>query len=141
MGQKPLDSHPIDRALAQILDEALSTSDYSLRALSRASGVRLTRLGDVLRRGKSMTTGEVEQISHALGLVAWEVVQEAERRIDTPTTAGAGHSSAASAPGAVVPIGTGRAVVDLPADVLERAAAQHVRGDVEDEADAFSDLP
>ena len=102
MGQKPLDSHPIDRALAQILDEALSASDYSLRALSRASGVRLTRLGDVLRRGKSMTTGEVEQISHALGLVAWEVVQEAERRIDTPTTAGAGHSSAASSPGAVL---------------------------------------
>lgn len=84
MGHKALGSHPIDRAIAEILDDALEASDYSLRALSRASGVRLTRLGDVLRRGKSMTTGEMEQISRALDLVPWRVIQEAERRIDTP---------------------------------------------------------
>lgn len=91
-----MDSHPIDRAIAEILDDALEASDYSLRGLSRASGVRLTRLGDILRRGKSMTTGEMEQISRALDLVPWRVIQEAERRIDTPDRCRGDRSSVSS---------------------------------------------
>lgn len=49
----------------------------SLRKLSRLSGVKLTRLGDILRRGRPMSVGELEGIAQALGLVGWKVLREA----------------------------------------------------------------
>lgn len=42
------------------------------------SGVKLTRLGDVLKRGRAATAGEIERISEALGLEAWKVLFAAQ---------------------------------------------------------------
>lgn len=81
MGQKPLAAHPVDEALSDIFERALADSDMSLRELSRRSEVKLTRLGDILRRGRAMTAGEVERVSRALGLTPWMVVREAEARL------------------------------------------------------------
>ncbi len=53
----------------------------SLRELSRRSGVRLTRLGDVLRRGRAMTVGELEAIAESLGLDPVEVLREAQEMV------------------------------------------------------------
>ena len=74
----PLVATEIDACLSTLLLQRLEASDMSQRELSRQSGVKLTRLGDVLRRGRGMTTGELEQIASALGLVPWQVLKEAE---------------------------------------------------------------
>lgn len=81
MGTKPLGLSRSDAEVASILDCALRDSDLSLRRLADLSGVRLTRLGDVLRRGRAMTVGELDAISEALGLVGWQVLREAERLV------------------------------------------------------------
>lgn len=73
-----LNTAELDAKVAQILDAALKESDLSLRRLAEASGVKLTRLGDVLRRGRAITTGELEAVARALGLVPWKVLKEAE---------------------------------------------------------------
>ena len=42
------------------------------------SGVKLTRLGDVLKRGRAATAGEIERIAEALGLEGWKVLFAAQ---------------------------------------------------------------
>lgn len=74
----PLKATESDLAVAALLDHALTVSSMSLRELSRRSGVKITRLGDVLRRGAPATTGEINSISEVLGLVGWEVVRDAQ---------------------------------------------------------------
>lgn len=74
----PLVPTDFDRFIAPLLDDELRGSSMSLRELSRRSGIKLTRLGDILRRGKAMTVGELNAICRALELVASEVVREAE---------------------------------------------------------------
>lgn len=79
----PLKAEPLDGAVAELLNQALEESAFSLRGLSVKSGVKLTRLGDVLRRGSPITIGEIEKIALALGLVPWQVVREAEISLET----------------------------------------------------------
>lgn len=74
----PLAVTEIDVCLSTLLLRRLEASDMSQRELSRRSGVKLTRLGDVLRRGRGMTTGELEQIARVLGCVPWQMLKEAE---------------------------------------------------------------
>lgn len=78
-----LNTAEIDAIIAQILDAELKGSDLSLRRLAEVSGVKLTRLGDVLRRGRAITTGELESIARALGLTPWKVLKEAEEAAST----------------------------------------------------------
>lgn len=78
MGKQSLQQNYVDEAVSAILSEVMEEKDLSLRELSRRSGVKLTRLGDVLRRGKPMTIGELEDIATALGLVPWKVLKQAE---------------------------------------------------------------
>lgn len=78
MGHKLLQAGPVGQRAAAILAKALDSSTLSLRGLSTASGVKLTRLGDVLRRGKPLTVSELDTIADALGLVGWRVMREAE---------------------------------------------------------------
>ena len=61
-----------------MLSEQQKLSGVSLRELSRLSGVKLTRLGDVLKRGRAATAGEIERISEALGLEGWKVLFAAQ---------------------------------------------------------------
>ena len=95
----------IDRAVARFLDEALAASPLSLRALTRESGVKLTRLGDVLRRGSPLTVGELDAISAALGLVGWEVMREVEE-------------------GVVVDVALDGVVIELPAQQQPEGSGQ-----------------
>ncbi|MDY2940709.1 MAG: hypothetical protein SOS98_00040 [Varibaculum sp.] len=43
--------------------------------------MKLTGLGDVLRRNKAMTFGEFVEISRALGLVPWKTMRQAEQNL------------------------------------------------------------
>ena len=63
----------LDTDIARLLSEQQEVSGVSLRELSRLSGVKLTRLGDVLKRGRAVTAGEIERIAEALGLEGWKV--------------------------------------------------------------------
>lgn len=73
-----LDRGTIGDRVVEILTEALEDSSMSQRALVRASGVKLTRLGDILRRGKAVTVRELDDIAAALGLEGWQVMRDAE---------------------------------------------------------------
>ena len=68
----------LDAEIARLLSEQQMLSGVSLRELSRLSGVKLTRLGDVLKRGRAATAGEIERISEALGLEGWKVFLAAQ---------------------------------------------------------------
>lgn len=78
----PLNLAKIDAEIAAQLDSKLGESSMSLRQLSEKSGVKLTRLGDVLRRGRPMTVGELEAISRTLGLIGWRVMRQAEDALE-----------------------------------------------------------
>lgn len=65
---------PLDAEIARLLSEQQKLSGVSLRELSRLSGVKLTRLGDILKRGRAATAGELERIADALGLEGWKVL-------------------------------------------------------------------
>jgi len=68
----------LDAEIARLLSEEQKLSGVSLRELSRLSGVKLTRLGDVLKRGRAATAGEIERIAEALGLEGWKVLFAAQ---------------------------------------------------------------
>ena len=68
----------LDAEIARLLSEEQKLSGVSLRELSRLSGVKLTRLGDVLKRGRAVTAGEIERIAEALGLEGWKVLFAAQ---------------------------------------------------------------
>jgi len=76
-----LNSGELDAEVADILASKMEELTISLRELSRRSGVKLTRLGDILRRGRPATVSEVNAVAAELGLVGWRVVQDAEQRI------------------------------------------------------------
>lgn len=73
-----LASARLDAEIARLLSEQQVLSGVSLRELSRSSGVKLTRLGNVLKRGRAATAGEIERISEALGLEGWKVFLAAQ---------------------------------------------------------------
>ncbi len=78
MGRESLQQGPVGERVAAILTDALDSSDMSLRQLAARSGVKLTRLGDVLRRGRPITAAELNDVAGALGLVGWQVMRDAE---------------------------------------------------------------
>lgn len=82
----PLISTDLDMKISEILNSKLAASEMSLRRLAMESGVKLTRLGDVLRRGKAATVGELDAIAGALGLVGWKIMREAELVLDPTLT-------------------------------------------------------
>lgn len=68
----------LDTEIARLLSERQKLSGISLRELSRLSEVKLTRLGDILKRGRAATAGEIERIAEALGLEGWKVLFAAQ---------------------------------------------------------------
>lgn len=94
-----LSSGELDAEVADILAAKMEELTISLRELSRRSGVKLTRLGDILRRGRPATVSEVNAIAAELGLIGWRVMQEAECRIGAgDCVEGAVSASAVSEP-------------------------------------------
>ena len=78
MGYELQETGEVGAKVVEILNRAFDKSPMSLRKLSEKSGVKLTRLGDVLRRGKVITVGELDVIADVLDLVGWRVMREAE---------------------------------------------------------------
>lgn len=68
----------LDAEVARLLSEQQKLSGVSLRELSRKSGVKLTRLGDILKRGRAATAGEIERISEVLGVEGWKILFSAQ---------------------------------------------------------------
>lgn len=93
-----MSSGKLDAEVADILASKMEELTISLRELSRRSGVKLTRLGDILRRGRPATVSEVNTVAAELGLVGWRVVQDAERRIADADEAAARPASARPEP-------------------------------------------
>ena len=146
----PLVATEIDACLSSLLLWRLEASDMSQRELSRQSGVKLTRLGDVLRRGRGLTTGELEQIASELGLVPWQVLKEAEdlmaaersSRVELSTVNGgtAPEASGVSVGGATVrPLHGDDAYVEYVPSDLQAANDDGV--DPELEAEGAVELP
>lgn len=79
----------LDTGIAWLLSEQQKLSGVSLCELSRLSGVKLTRLGDVLKRGRAATAGAIERIADALD--GWKVLFAAQTgrscadELDLPT--------------------------------------------------------
>ena len=132
----PLVVTEIDVCLSTLLLRRLEASDMSQRELSRQSGVKLTRLGDVLRRGRGMTTGELERIAGALGCVPWQVLKEAEDLVVAERGGRAGlrvvnggtDQDEAATPGIPLMGAAARGAADRP-----EHAATHRRDDVGEE--------
>ena len=95
----------LDAEIARLLSDQQKLSGVSLRELSRRSGVKLTRLGDILRRGRPATVSEVNAIAAELGLIGWRVMQDAEHRIGAGDYA-EGVTSASAEPEPVSKTGT-----------------------------------
>lgn len=78
MGQAPL-SHPgLAKRIAELLRdkaEELGVQNQEIAARSGFSESTISRTFNLLR---TITVTETEAIAHALGLVAWQVVYEAE---------------------------------------------------------------
>lgn len=68
----------LDAEVARLLSEQQKLSGVSLRELSRKSGVKLTRLGDILKRGRAATAGEIERIAEVLGVEGWKILFSAQ---------------------------------------------------------------
>ena len=142
------------RVVASILSRARDERGLSYRAIGTLSGVQYTQVQRMITGKKVMTLDEFVAIAEALGLVPVEVLREAEERL--AAEAGVGNITELSASavavdvgagGVVVPMrrrgvyGSGQVVEELPEGALERAAAQVVEGDVEDEVGGFGRRP
>lgn len=80
MNEQPYPSE-IDAAVARLLDKIRASQHIALRELSRESGVKLTRLGDILRRGRAITVGELKQICTVLDERPSDVIEQAESTV------------------------------------------------------------
>lgn len=79
----PLGNGLLGHQVSVVLDERMTQQGVALREMSRATGIKLTRLGDVLRRGRAITPDEIDLVASQLGMRASEVVVEAEKRLDS----------------------------------------------------------
>ena len=80
--RQPLIVTPLDFTVADLLNKKRREQGISLRTLSSASGIKLTRLGDILRMTKPGTTGEISAIATALNTEGWKVTQEASALLE-----------------------------------------------------------
>lgn len=79
MGAKALEVTPLDSALAKVIRRYLDETGHTLRALSRSSGVLVSRLSRCVRAERPFQLGEVEKIAAAFDMSASAIVAEAEQ--------------------------------------------------------------
>lgn len=77
-----------DDVVARLIDEYRAAHNVTLRGLSRASDIKMTRLGDILRRGRPMTLGELDAIAAALGVNPREFTGQARQIVADLGSAG-----------------------------------------------------
>ena len=80
MGSPPLDG-ALGESVVVVVNDLRDAQGVGLRRLSVASGVKLTRLGDVLSRGRALTVHELDLLAQALHVSVTGVLAEAEVRL------------------------------------------------------------
>lgn len=73
-----LENGSLGREISAFLDSRMAEQGIGLRSMSRLTGIKLTRLGDLLRRDRPVTPDEIDRIAAQLGMRASEVVRHAE---------------------------------------------------------------
>lgn len=71
----------LGNAVVEVILELLSDSGQSMRALHRASGIKLTRLHSILSQGSPIYVDEIDMIAGCFGSKASLIVEEAEGRL------------------------------------------------------------
>lgn len=161
---------PLDVHAQRVLAELVRMSGRSHASIGREVGLSQNRVSTILRGDTPPATlGELAVIAEALGVTGAQVLAVAEARlakaarvevqavtdeaeviniIDRDHADPDPSASAVVDPGGVVvPMrrrgvyGSGQVVEELPEGALERAAAQVVEGDAEDEVEGFGRRP
>ena len=161
---------PLDVHAQRVLAELVRMSGRSHASIGREVGLSQNRVSTILRGNTPPATlGELAVIAEALGVTGAQVLAVAEARLAKAARVevqavtdeaeviniidrdDADPDPAASAVvdpgGVVVPMrrrgvyGSGQVVEELPEGALERAAAQVVEGDAEDEVEGFGRRP
>lgn len=78
MGTKALLRGELGDSTVKILVSLQHEKGLSLRALSRESGIKLTRLGNILERGFSVTLDEISALADVFCKPVWVVIAAAE---------------------------------------------------------------
>lgn len=84
MGAKPLEVKPIDSAVASVIKNLQNQAGYTLRELSRVSGVPISRLSRCVRLERPFQLNEVVLIAEAFNLKTSSLVGEAEKLLLLP---------------------------------------------------------
>ena len=88
MARAPKPMHPIDHAVSQLLADAVERAGISRRELAEDAGMSTNRIGIILREERPASVGEAEVLAQALGLDAFDLFAEAERRATKSPPAG-----------------------------------------------------
>ena len=142
----PVEKDPsvgINAAVAAELRAERGAQKITVDALAQRSGVPKRTLLRLLNAERGIALGPLAAITEALDVPMSLVVSRAEERLGREASA----SAVVDPGGVVVPMrrrgvyGSGQVVEELPEGALERAAAQVVEGDVEDEVEGFGRRP
>lgn len=85
MGRKPLEPGIVSMAVIDLYIEAKEAQGISFRALSERSGVNRIRLQRCFNLEQPFYVDELVAVAHALNLVAWKVLKDAETRVEDGT--------------------------------------------------------
>ena len=85
MGRKPLEPGIASMAVVDLYIEAKEAQGISFRALSERSGVNRIRLQRCFNLEQPFYVDELVAVAHALNLVAWKVLKDAETRVESGT--------------------------------------------------------
>lgn len=85
MGRKPLEPGIASMAVVDLYIEAKEAQGISFRALSERSGVNRIRLQRCFNLEQPFYVDELVAVAHALNLVAWKVLKDAETRVEDGT--------------------------------------------------------
>lgn len=145
----PVEKDPsvgINAAVAAELRAERGAQKITVDALAQRSGIPKRTLLRLLNAERGITLGPLAAITEALDVPMSLVVSRAEERLGREASASA-VAVDVGAGGVVVPMrrrgvyGSGQVVEELPEGALERAAAQVVEGDAEDEVEGFGRRP
>lgn len=116
-----LENGSLGREISAFLDSRMAEQGIGLRSMSRLTGIKLTRLGDLLRRDRPVTPDEIDRIAAQLGMRASEVVRHAENVLARARDDSSRKGRPAPTDGAGPADGTDEQAPVPPAEVLRAA--------------------
>lgn len=132
-----IEAREVNRAASAILATAKEDQGISLRTIEDRSGVKHLRVMRALNCEQPMTVDDLEAIASALGLVGWQVMQEAECEVESMRAAG-GASPVESASASVTAIHPAPSATELE-DELTGMPVNAVEGGTVDKAARHDD--